>query len=163
MIGIYFYETPEGSAEAIAAAMKLRGLGKKVRMSNASYFEKTQLERLDAVVALGCPHVAEAYEERNRAIELAAQYGDVRKFAGITVAKVVSHAEDLIESVEEDPDADVDGDELGKMTRDMLADYALSMLGIHLPANMRKSEMVKTIREGISKQTPVAPVDGEAA
>lgn len=166
MIVIYFNQDNADDANlATTAAQKLRALGKKVLLSNTHMFNTLQLERAEHVVAINSPKVVEAYEERNAEIEAAnveaetaeditAASKAARRFQGIPVTAITEDPRTILGEVAADPDSDVEGDELGGMTREMLAEYAQSMLGVTLPANMRKSDMIDAIRSGMKAQTP---------
>lgn len=151
MIVIYFSESnADDSKLALESAKKLRALGKKVLLTNTHMFNPLQLERTEHVVAINSPQVVEAYEERNAKIEAAE---GTRTFQGVPIAEITEDPNTLLGEVKEDPDSDVEGDELGGMTREMLAEYAQSMLGLTLPANMRKSDMIVAIRDGMKAQS----------
>ena len=148
MLLIYFHENSEDTqvAQDVSKTLRLNDISCGLR--NAAFWNAQQFERAEAILAINCEDVAQAYEERNQLIQLAHDRGDIAMYAGTPMAEVFRSPEAVFAAIEGEVASDEEVD-LSKMTVAQLHAFA-NEKGISYSASLNKAELLATIKESMS-------------
>lgn len=150
MLLIYFHENPEDTqvAQDVSKTLRLNDISCGLR--NAVFWNAQQFERADAILAINCEDVAQAYEERNQLIQLAHDRGDIARYAGTPMAEVFRSPDEVFAALEQsDPEEPVPEPALDKMTVAQLHAFAAEK-GIEYSAGANKAELLASIKSAIA-------------
>jgi len=157
MLLIYFHENPDQIAQAKEIAGYLRMQGIACGLRNASVFNALNFERVEAVLCLECPEVAELYETRNADIERAKHIREYTtedaineyqraQFADTPVAEVFTSAEQLMQALEppEEQPAYTPPDYPAMTVAQLLA--IINDRELVYPTNYKKADLVNVLK-----------------
>lgn len=153
MLLIYFHENPEDTqvAQDVAKTLRLNDISCGLR--NAAFWNAQQFERAEAILAINCEDVAQAYEERNQLIQLAHDRGDIARYAGTPMAEVFRSPDEVFAALEqpesEQPESEQPAVDLDKMTVAQLHAFAAEK-GIEYSASANKAELLASIKSAIA-------------
>lgn len=150
MLLIYFHENPEDTqvAQDVSKTLRLNDISCGLR--NATFWNAQQFERAEAILAINCEDVAQAYEERNQLIQLAHDRGDIARYAGTPMAEVFRSQDEVFAALEQsDPEEPVPDPALDKMTVAQLHAFAAEK-GIEYSAGANKAELLASIKSAIA-------------
>lgn len=148
MLLIYFHENPEDTqvAQDVAKTLRLNDISCGLR--NAAFWNAQQFERAEAILAINCEDVAQAYEERNQLIQLAHDRGDIARYAGTPMAEVFRSPDEVFAALEQ-PEPEQPAVDLDKMTVAQLHAFAAEK-GIEYSASANKAELLASIKSAIA-------------
>lgn len=148
MLLIYFHENPEDTqvAQDVAKTLRLNDISCGLR--NAAFWNAQQFERAEAILAINCEDVAQAYEERNQLIQLAHDRGDIARYAGTPMVEVFRSPDEVF-AVLEQPESEQPAVDLDKMTVAQLHAFAAEK-GIEYSASANKAELLASIKSAIA-------------
>lgn len=148
MLLIYFHENPEDTqvAQAVSKTLRLNDISCGLR--NAAFWNAQQFERAEAILAINCEDVAQAYEERNQLIQLAHDRGDIARYAGTPMAEVFRSPDEVFAALEQ-PESEQPAVDLDKMTVAQLHAFAAEK-GIEYSASANKAELLASIKSAIA-------------
>lgn len=149
MLLIYFHENPEDTqvAQDVSKTLRLNDISCGLR--NAAFWNAQQFERAEAILAINCEDVAQAYEERNQLIQLAHDRGDIARYAGTPMAEVFRSPDEVFAALDgggEEQAAPVI--DLDSMTAAQIQRFA-DEKGIKYSTSMNKAELRATVKEAL--------------
>ena len=151
MLLIYFHENVADTEDAKDVAKSLRLQDIPCQLRNAGRWDKNQFERPDAILAINCDEVADAYEARNGLIRLAQERGDTAMYASTPIVEVFRDIDAVFAAVEGEDEPEASLPDISKMTIAQLHAFAKEN-EIDYPTSANKAELVATIREAMAKE-----------